>query len=625
MDHQSSTRTITERLVEYEGILKANPSDFFTWEKYVTLIEMEADPMEQLNEATQRVLSVYSDFLKQFPLLFGYWKKYADAAFKITHDFKQVVDIYERAVDLKTGITNNPDLWSHYCIFVAEQSDNVDEIRKLFERAINTIGHDYYARILWEKYIEFESSQDEYGNVVKLYKRAIRVPSKDLTLIWSQFKDFMKVHTKQDTSENQENILQLEQFAETEEEKNAYLASNKLKDLTDYWREQLYLPTKKELDRIRPFEDQVRRPYFHVQPFQENEIDHIRKYLENEEAEFKNKNCSLDHIIQLYERVIVYCAYYMEIWNRYIRFLESQNMSEKIAEIYDRLINCSVLKERYFVHLQYAEYLEMKNENPESIYDQLINQRCVGHLESLMSTIAFYSRRSNFEKVEQIYSENIQKIQGDAAQCYFKIQFAQFMWKVRNNETKARELLNECVNEHKTLKKAYQSLLEFESECLIKNQQTPSHFDALVDKIVNLEYYNTIDDIKNNTDDVEKVVVQYMQMWGMPNPEAPDTNAMTDDIPKNTISVSLKIDILQILKRYAIQHCSIEKVKLIKDTLKKLDDEKYECQRKRRLGEGEGSSKKAKSDESTVQRWTTEQYKLYYQQFYQYYQQFTQI
>ncbi|KAG2387701.1 hypothetical protein C9374_001295 [Naegleria lovaniensis] len=643
----TTTKTPQEFMKEYESVLTANPCDYYTWEKYITLLEIEFGMNPSSLDISQKLLDSYSQFLAQFPLLFGYWKKYAELTYQVSKDFNQTVQVYEKAIDKKTGISNNPDLWSHYCLFVAEQSQDVSEIRALFERALQSIGNDYYARILWEKYIEFETSQDELENVVKLYKRAIQVPCRDLTLIWSQFKDFMKTHTpKQESSsttgsdgkeqESSQQILTVEQYAHTPEEMNAYKASNKLNDLTTYWRENLYLPTKKELERIRPFEDHIRRPYFHVQPFQEHELEHFRRYIENEEEEFEKKNntkwCTLEHVIQTHERFIVYCSYYTEFWNRYISFLEKQNLHDQVVQVYHRLTSYSVLKNRYQVHIQFAEYLEMNNSKPEMIeqvYNDLIKSRCIGHLESLTHAIHYLYRSSsdNFDKIEIIYREQEKNIVGTMARCYFKLQHANFVWKVRKDVERARTLFNQCIDEFKTTKKAYQALLEFENDVVLSTGNTANA--DLVEKLLNLEYYSapvgSHEDDMQDEESVDRVVQHYLSLWGMPSPHIDSERVSKKN--SSIVTISFKIEVLQLLlQKYVYQFQTIQTVQKVKEAIKKLEDEQYESQRKRRLENGvEMATSETKKLKSGDQRWSLDQYKQYYQQYYQYYQQFTQI
>ena len=60
-----------------------------------------------------RIRQVYDAFLKDFPLCFGYWKKYADAELKHT-SVEAAVRVYERGV---AAIAYSADLWGQYAVF----------------------------------------------------------------------------------------------------------------------------------------------------------------------------------------------------------------------------------------------------------------------------------------------------------------------------------------------------------------------------------------------------------------------------------------------------------------------------------------------------------------------------
>lgn len=162
----------------------------------------------------------------------------------------------------------------------------------LFERAIQTIGDDYLAQTLWDKYIEFELSQEEYVNVFSLYTRLVYVPLKALPQYWEQCKNF--INSKLPTQ-----ILSPEEYAyyasigDVEQQRKEIIAT----------REKLYEETYAELTRRNIFEQGIERPYFHVQPLGTNELNAWRQYLENDE-----EKCDENRVIKLYERCLVACV-----------------------------------------------------------------------------------------------------------------------------------------------------------------------------------------------------------------------------------------------------------------------------------------------------------------------------
>jgi pre-mRNA-processing factor 39 len=77
-------------------------------------------------QAITTVRNCYDRFLAKFPLLFGYWKKYADLEFSITGT-EAAEMVYERGI---ASISPSVDLWTNYCSFKAETSHDAEIIRE---------------------------------------------------------------------------------------------------------------------------------------------------------------------------------------------------------------------------------------------------------------------------------------------------------------------------------------------------------------------------------------------------------------------------------------------------------------------------------------------------------------
>lgn len=73
-----------------------------------------------------KIRKVYDAFLAEFPLCYGYWKKYADHEARFTSNDK-VVEVYERAV---LGVTYSVDIWLHYCLFATSTYSDPETIRR---------------------------------------------------------------------------------------------------------------------------------------------------------------------------------------------------------------------------------------------------------------------------------------------------------------------------------------------------------------------------------------------------------------------------------------------------------------------------------------------------------------
>ncbi|XP_021893714.1 pre-mRNA-processing factor 39-like isoform X2 [Carica papaya] len=103
------------------SIVRANSLDFNAW---TALIE-ETEKLAEDN--ILKIRKIYDAFLAEFPLCYGYWKKYADHEARVGA-MDKVVEVYERAVQ---GVTYSVDIWLHYCVFAINTYGDPDTIRSI--------------------------------------------------------------------------------------------------------------------------------------------------------------------------------------------------------------------------------------------------------------------------------------------------------------------------------------------------------------------------------------------------------------------------------------------------------------------------------------------------------------
>jgi pre-mRNA-processing factor 39 len=88
METSHVTDDLKPEFVEYEKANRAvldDPDDFDAWEKLVRTTEQLEGGLTR-NSSPQAIAAtraVFDRFLAKFPLLFGYWKKYADLEFSL--------------------------------------------------------------------------------------------------------------------------------------------------------------------------------------------------------------------------------------------------------------------------------------------------------------------------------------------------------------------------------------------------------------------------------------------------------------------------------------------------------------------------------------------------------------
>ncbi|KAL0459358.1 UNVERIFIED_CONTAM: Pre-processing factor 39 [Sesamum latifolium] len=269
------------------SIVTANSLDFNAW---TALIE-ETERMSEGN--ISKIRKVYDTFLAEFPLCYGYWKKYADHEARLS-SVDKVAEVYERAVQ---GVTYSVDMWLHYCVFAIGTYGDPDTIRRLFERALAYVGTDYLCFPLWDKYIEYEISQQDWPRVATIYTRVLEIPNQQLDRYFEGFKELVasrplsELRTAEEAAAaaganteaaGQENE---EEVPPTAPEQSSKAVSASLKDAEELEkyiaiREELYKKAKDFDSKIIGFETAIRRPYFHVRPLNAAELENWHNYLD---------------------------------------------------------------------------------------------------------------------------------------------------------------------------------------------------------------------------------------------------------------------------------------------------------------------------------------------------------
>lgn len=146
---------------------------------------------------------------------------------------------------------------------------------------------------MWDQYISFETSQEEFSRISNIYDRLLRIPVRDLARYFEQYKQHV---TTRPTSELVSTV---------EAEKLQSLDETTQKQTLLGWKEAIYNETNAELERIAPFEKDIERPYFHAQPLDDKQLENWRSYLETEEA---RETVTNDRLSRLYEKCLVSCV-----------------------------------------------------------------------------------------------------------------------------------------------------------------------------------------------------------------------------------------------------------------------------------------------------------------------------
>ncbi|XP_022927451.1 uncharacterized protein LOC111434274 isoform X2 [Cucurbita moschata] len=345
----------------HEGVPKCG-LNFDEWTSLISEIEMKhADVIEEIS-------LVYDSFLSEFPLCHGYWRKYAAHKTRLC-SVDKVIDVFEQAVQ---SATYSVGIWVDYCSFSISVFEDPADVRRLFKRAISFVGKDYLSYSLWDKYIEFELSQQQWDSLALIYIQTLRFPTKKLSYYHSSFRkltDSLRENIQSDTGCNPSMPTELEALPNGEAPiccTDSELSSV-IKDLLDlsigtarYSALQKYVHAGEKLydeawqleEKIIHFERKIRRTYFHVKQLDADQLKNWHSYLD-----FLEMYGDFDWAVKLYERCLIPCASYPEFWMRYVEFMEIKGGRELAMFALERATK-TFLKRVPVIHLFNSRFKE---------------------------------------------------------------------------------------------------------------------------------------------------------------------------------------------------------------------------------------------------------------------------
>ncbi|VDM18177.1 unnamed protein product [Hydatigera taeniaeformis] len=333
--------------------VNSNLADFNSWVNLLDAAEKQPNI-----DVTRKA---FDAFLLHFPYCYGYWKKYANVERHLGNK-DRCLKIFEMGVQ---AIPLSIDLWVAYLDANLEiihgQDDYEIRMRSLYEVALEKAGLEFRSDPLWEHYISWESGHNRLGRVLAIYDRLLRTPTQLYFQNWDSFKKMIEENRPED-------FLPLGEFAELlarvspvagtamrialSDPNSAPLSipditdadRNAIRKLVIDRREKVYQATYLQIMKRWFFEEKIRRPYFHVKPLEEAQLNNWSEYLSFEESEAASAEALLavpttddfsaaqitladvqlakKRVRVLYERCLVACALYEHMWIRYAKYLE---------------------------------------------------------------------------------------------------------------------------------------------------------------------------------------------------------------------------------------------------------------------------------------------------------------
>uniref|UniRef100_A0A7E4VQ74 Suf domain-containing protein n=1 Tax=Panagrellus redivivus TaxID=6233 RepID=A0A7E4VQ74_PANRE len=491
---RSKSSSPDPRIRDYKDLqrdVKEDPYSFETWTRLLALVE-DIDEIKYARES-------FEAFLKRYPYCYGYWRKYAD--FERRHrNFDRAVLVFEKGV---SEIPLSVDLWISYVDYLkslaSNKRDAVKKLRHLFMRAAQGCGSDFRSDPIWTRFIDFEIEHVEYQRAMAVYDLIFTTPTIGFAEHWTRFTDFINSREPDEilTSEEYQDITKellrdrlknhegplynIEEYQKqiVDDDENIDTVVQKRKRHVDIAltafretilerRRKTYQNNEREINKRWAFEGAIKRPYFHTKPLDREQLRNWHNYIDFEIAQPDSK-ASKKRIEVLFERCLIACALYEEMWIKYGAYLDSNGETSLAKKIFKKAVevHCS---RKPAVALAYSAF-EEKHGDPETADRILVDfqRRNPGYAAIENRRIAISRRRIQRSKADKgDYSEIVSKYERlmndlEAPKrlgSFYALKLARLHLKVRHDRKSADKTLREAINRDRSNTKLYLALID---------------------------------------------------------------------------------------------------------------------------------------------------------------------
>ncbi|XP_057870706.2 pre-mRNA-processing factor 39-1 isoform X1 [Cryptomeria japonica] len=493
------------------GIVTKNSSDFTSW----TSLIQETEKTESL----EKICKVYDAFLAEFPLCYGYWKRYADHHEALVGSPDKVAEVYERAVQ---AVTYSVDIWMHYCAFATSKFEDPNDIRRLYERGLSYVQMDYLSHLLWDKYIDFEYSQQEWSRVAQIYTRILQTPIQQLDRYYESFnqlansRPLVELQTAENISSAPAAVLAdtsgqgPEGTTDREAVKPGGTSPSEKEELEKYlaFREEIYKKAKEFDAKICNFEAAIRRPYFHVKPLDDIQLGNWHQYLD-----FIEKWGDTDRIVKLYERCLIACANHPEYWTRYVQCMGACGKMEIASNALVRATDVFV-KRRPEIHIFAARFKEQIGDidGARTAFQTLV-ELAPELVEAVVKHANMEKRLGNFEGAMSIFEKAIEREKGKEESRTLPlliIQYTRFLHQLEDNVDKARELLFHSLELLPNSKPLIMAAIHFESTS--RSSRALDYLDSIVDSATKSDGSQNLS--SSDREELSRIFTEFVDVFG---------------------------------------------------------------------------------------------------------------
>lgn len=420
---------------------------------------------------------------------------------------------------------------------------------------MSTAGEEFRADKLWDAYIEWEKSQGQLQRVTALYDRVFMVPTQNYSQHFEKFKqhinsnpiaavlcteELLKLRAEVAaappglTSAEAEPLITVaspssnppgvdgdadaDEVAPGTENLVAPGAESSLTSQDDAEtiairgkvisaRQKVYTTLEEEVRKRWPFEEAIKRPYFHVKPLERVQLKNWREYLD-----FELSNGDHKRVVILFERCVIACALYEDFWQRFATYMEGHSV-EACRHVYERA--CTIhLPRKPSINLAWAAFEEQQgNAAKASEILAELDKAVPGIIMVKLKRINLERRRGNFEGTSALYEEAMNETSDQELATFFAIRYSRFLSKVMGNVDKARVMLKGALEKDKENKRLYLQLLDIElGACPVSEEKVEEVFDLVKNSELDTEVkqgfsQRQIEFLEDFSADINKIMV----------------------------------------------------------------------------------------------------------------------
>lgn len=240
-----------------------------------------------------------------------------------------------------------------------------------------------------------------------------------------------------------------------------------LRDRVDAYHVEIFQRTQTETTKRWTYEQEIKRPYYHVTELDAPQLANWRKYLDFEEAEGDYLRTKF-----LYERCLVTAANYGEFWFRYARWTLGQESRvlevryEEVRNIYQRASCVYIFEDEPEIRLYYARFEESlgKADTAIAIHEAILLNN-PAHLETIVSLVNTHRRQFGIDVAIEETTKHImcQEHQPQTRGALVS-ELARLTWKIKGDAEGARKVFSSYAQSCKGCKTFWVDWLLFERD-----------------------------------------------------------------------------------------------------------------------------------------------------------------